>query len=165
MKHIDLVEVAVLHETVVSLQLNEWRNDMNEEIDTINRILPNARAGHYFENDDYAEHDPGRKARVIRRWIRSVLGEIIHYKSEHQRILDEAAATLQLVLPQDIVMNNILPFLQLPSHTLDGEYDYSFEGDEDYSLEVEEGSVEEEEDSVEGGDMKMKKVIELSRSL
>ena len=61
---------------------------------------------------------------MIRAWIRSVLSKIIHYKVEHQRILDGAAATLQLVLPQDIVLDSILPFLQLPSHTFDGEEDH-----------------------------------------
>ena len=30
---------------------------------------------------------------------------------------EEAAATLQLALPHEIVMNNVLPFLVSPSHT------------------------------------------------
>eukprot|EP00573_Skeletonema_grethae_P006891 CAMPEP_0201710248 /NCGR_PEP_ID=MMETSP0578-20130828/58528_1 /ASSEMBLY_ACC=CAM_ASM_000663 /TAXON_ID=267565 /ORGANISM="Skeletonema grethea, Strain CCMP 1804" /LENGTH=386 /DNA_ID=CAMNT_0048199273 /DNA_START=126 /DNA_END=1283 /DNA_ORIENTATION=+ len=36
---VDLVE-GELHETIASLQLEEWRNDMNEEIDSINQTLP-----------------------------------------------------------------------------------------------------------------------------
>ena len=151
----NLKEVVVLiegelHEIIAALHLDEWRNDMNEEIDSINRILPKARAGHYFDDDDYAEFDLGQKARAIRRWIRSVLGRIIRLKAEHQLVLNEAAATLQLALPQDLVMNNVLPFLQLPAHTFDGEDNYSFEGEEDYSLDEGEDAVEEEEDSVEG---------------
>ena len=40
----------------------------------------------------------------------------------HQRLLDEeVATTVKLVLPQDIVMSNVLPFLSLPSHTFEVE--------------------------------------------
>jgi|SaaInl74LU_5_DNA_1037368.scaffolds.fasta_scaffold67159_1 hypothetical protein len=54
---------------------------------------------------------PGNK----KTWIRSVLRKIIDYKARHQRFVDEAATTLQLALPQDhdIVMRNVLPFLEL----------------------------------------------------
>ena len=58
---------------------------------------------------------------MIRWWIREILGKINRYKAEHQRILDEAAITLQFALSRDIVMNNVLPFLALPSHTFEGE--------------------------------------------
>ena len=116
MNHVDLVEGDALHETIAASQLEEWRNDMNEEIDSINRTLPDAPAGYYNEYGD-AEDDEGEKAREIRRWIRSVLRKIINFQAEHQRILDEAATTVQLVVPQDIVINNVLPFLELPSHT------------------------------------------------
>ena len=58
-----------------------------------------------------------KKAQVVRRWIRSVLDKMIHYKAVHQRILDEAATSLQLALPRDLVMNNVLSFLELPPHT------------------------------------------------
>ena len=89
---------------------------MNEEIEAINQILPNTRAG--GRNDD----DIGEKAQAIRRWIRSVLRKIIHYQAEHQRVLNEATTTLELVIPHyDIVMNNVLPFLQLPSCTFEVE--------------------------------------------
>jgi len=108
LKHVDLVEGGV-HETIAALQLEEWRNDMYEEINSINQILPTTPAGEgYF--------DQGGKARAIRTWIRSVLGKIIHYKAEHQRLLNEqVATTLGLALSQDIVMNNVLPFLELPN--------------------------------------------------
>ena len=119
LKHVDLFEGAVLHEIIAALQLDVWGNDMNEEIDSINRILPTARAGSMNAIDD--EYDSGEKAQAIRRWIRSVLGMIVHYKAEHRSILNEAAATLQFALPHDIVMNNILPFLKLPSYTFEGE--------------------------------------------
>eukprot|EP00984_Skeletonema_dohrnii_P012493 scaffold5077_cov162-Skeletonema_dohrnii-CCMP3373.AAC.2 len=113
LKHVDLVEGA-LHETIAALQLEEWRNDMNEEIDSINQILPTVSAGGGYEGDD------GEKAQAIRTWIRSVLRKIVHYQAEHQHLLDEeVATTLQLALPRDIVMNNVLPFLELPSCTFE----------------------------------------------
>ena len=112
LNHIDLV--GGVHETIAALQLKEWRNDMNEEIGAINRILPNTRAGNTVD-------DLGGKVEAIRAWIRPVLHKIIHYKAEHQRILGEAASTLQSALPNDIVLKNVLAFLELPSYTFDGE--------------------------------------------
>ena len=54
--------------------------------------------------------------------MRSVLGKIIYYEVEHQSLLnEEIAPTLQLALPRDIVMNNVLPFLELPSFTFEVE--------------------------------------------
>ena len=112
LKQVNLVQGEV-HETIAALHLEEWRNDMGEEIDSINQILPTTYAGRYTDDDDEAYRG---KAQTIRTWIRSVLGKIIHYQAEHQLILDEAATTLQLALPHDIVMNNVLSFLKLPSH-------------------------------------------------
>ena len=142
LEEVDLVEGAVLQETVDSFESEEWRNDMNGVIDSINQILPAAPAGQYNYRVS-AEDDPGQKARAIRMWIRSVLDKIHHYKAEHQRVLDVAATRLQLALPQDIVMNSVLSFLQtLPS--------YSFE--EVYVVEGEDDSVEGGDDSVAGED-------------
>ena len=117
---VDLVEGEV-HETIASLNLEDWINDMNREVNSINQILPNADAGYDvdFNDDDVDYGDPGEKARAIRTWIRSVLGKIVHYQAEHQRVLDDAATTLQLALPQDILMKNVLPFLELPPHTFE----------------------------------------------
>eukprot|EP00984_Skeletonema_dohrnii_P021167 scaffold10510_cov84-Skeletonema_dohrnii-CCMP3373.AAC.1 len=110
LEHVDLV--GGIHETIAALQLEEWRNDMNEEIDSINQILPTARAG-TGDGDNV-----GEKAMVIRSWIRSVLYKIIGYKEQHHRLLNEAATTLELAkLPKDIVVENVLPFLELPSCT------------------------------------------------
>ena len=122
LKQVDLVERVELNGIIAALHLEDWRNDMNEEIDLINRILPNARAGYYsFTNDD-----DGEKAQTIRTWIRSVRGKLIHYQAEHQRILNEATTTLQLVLPRDIAMNSVLSYLALPSYT-----EVSLENEED----------------------------------
>eukprot|EP00985_Skeletonema_marinoi_P031968 scaffold37949_cov205-Skeletonema_marinoi.AAC.1 len=119
LERVDLIEGVVLHETIAALLLEEWRNDMYEEIDSIDQILLTASAGFYHYDMDH--HDDGGKARAIRTWIRSVLLKIIHYKAEHQHIVGEAATYLQLALPNDIVMKNVLPFLELPSYTFEFE--------------------------------------------
>eukprot|EP00984_Skeletonema_dohrnii_P030378 scaffold21779_cov69-Skeletonema_dohrnii-CCMP3373.AAC.3 len=118
LKHVDLVEGEV-HETIAYLQLEEWRNEMKEKIAAINQTLPNTPAGVYEE--------------MIRMWMSSVLSNIIHYKAQHRSILNEVA-TLQQAFPKDLVLNNILPFLELPSHTFEGEV---------YGEEEEEGDINE----------------------
>eukprot|EP00985_Skeletonema_marinoi_P028770 scaffold25992_cov77-Skeletonema_marinoi.AAC.1 len=115
LKHVDLVEGEQLHGTIAALLLEEWRNDMGREIEAINQILPNTLAGNW-ENEDV-----GGKALVIRMWIASVLHKIVHCKAQHLRYLNEAATTLQHNLPNDIVNENVLPFLELPSYTFEGE--------------------------------------------
>ena len=118
---------------------------MNEEIDSINQILPTASAGSGWDDEVFEEerdeYEDGEKARAIRTWIRSVLRKIIHYKAEHQRLLDEATTSLQLALPHDIVKNNVLPFLELPSNTFEVSDHEEEEGDDS----VHEEEAEEEE--------------------
>ncbi|KAK1733406.1 leucine-rich repeat domain-containing protein [Skeletonema marinoi] len=96
LKHVDLIEGA-LHDTIDALLLEEWRNDMKDKLGAINQILPSTPAG-----DDFG--DVGGKAQAIRRWLKAVLGKINHYKAQHQHVLEEAAATLQVALPQDITL-------------------------------------------------------------
>ena len=108
---IDLLGGA--RETIHAFLFEEWKNDMNEEIDAINQILPNTYADYWDE--------VGAKTQAIRTWITSVLRKYVYYKAEHRRILDVAATTLQPVLPNDIVFKNVLPFLELPPHTFQGE--------------------------------------------
>jgi len=116
LNHVDLVEGSLL-KTIAALHLEDWRNDMNEEIYSINQILPTACAGYYDEEEEDVE---GEKVVAIRTWISSLLGKIIYYKAEHRRLLDEdIAPTLQRFVPQDIVMNNVLSFIELPSHSFE----------------------------------------------
>ena len=110
LNHVDLV--GGVHETVAALLMDGWKNDMNEEIDSINQILPFTTAGDSLYD--------GEKDQAIRTWIRSVLRKIIRYKAEHRRYVNEAAATLHSSLPNDIVLKNVVPFLELPSHTFEG---------------------------------------------
>ena len=115
LNHVDLVDSAVLDDIIATLLWEEWKDDMNEEIHSISRILPNTHSG----SNSYS--DVGGKAHAIRTWIRSLLRKIIQYKAEHRRYLNVAAATLQQALPNDIVHKNVLPFLELPSCTFEGE--------------------------------------------
>ena len=73
-----------IHETISSLHLESWRNEMLEEIDSINQTLPNIR-----ENE---------KTQAIQRWIARVFGRIEHYKSEHEALVKEAMTLLELAL-------------------------------------------------------------------
>jgi len=120
LKHVDLVEGAILSETIAALLSEEWKNDMRRKIDAINQILPTTPAGN-VDGDVYSHEDMGRKGQEVRLWIRSVLHKIVHYKAQHHRYLDEAATTLQLALPSDIVIKSVLPFLELPSYTFEVE--------------------------------------------
>ena len=120
LKIVDLVEAEELDETITALHLEEWRNDMSGEIDSFNQTLPTADAGYYNEHLD---EDAGEKAIVIREWIARFLRKIIDYKELHHRLLNEAATALHLVAINDIVVDNVIPFLELPTHTFDGERD------------------------------------------
>ena len=91
-------------ETVAVLLLEEWRNDMKEEIISINHIL--LTIVYTFDGVDY-----GDKSEAIKAWITSVLRKIRHYQAEHENLLDEAASTLEILpLSQDIAMNNYFLF-------------------------------------------------------
>eukprot|EP00985_Skeletonema_marinoi_P026659 scaffold20865_cov150-Skeletonema_marinoi.AAC.2 len=111
LNHVKLVGDK-LHETIAALQLEEWRNDINEEIDSINQILPTVSAGEWDDDDD--DEDEGGKVRAIRTWIGTTLDTINRYKADHRRVLEDATASLKLVLPLDIVTDYVLPFLELP---------------------------------------------------
>ena len=126
MKHVDLVE-GELHETIAALQLGEWRNAMYEEIDAINQILPGTGTPSRGWVDDEGQ------AWAIQTWIRSVLRKIVHYIAEHRRLWnEEVETTLRFVLPQDIVMNNVIPFLELPSFTFEvGDHEEEDSDDEE----------------------------------
>ena len=95
---------------------------MNEEIDTISQILPETDAGVSFMDEEFEQDSDedlsGWKANAMRKWIRSVLSKITDYKAKHRRYLNEAATALEPALPKDIVFKNVLPFVELPSDTL-----------------------------------------------
>ena len=57
---------------------------MNEEIQSINRILPSTGLR--------------EKTSVIRQWIQSIKSRFDHYKAEHRAILKDVAILLELAL-------------------------------------------------------------------
>ena len=115
LKQVDLVEETIPRDTIAALLMEDWSNDLNETIGSIKRILSRTNPGDDFFNI-------GRKAIAIRGWIARIVRKIIHYEAEHQRLLNETSATLLHVLPADIVINGILPFLEFPPHSSDEEF-------------------------------------------
>ena len=75
--------VGGIHNTVASLYLESWRNEMTDEINRINQVLPTIT---------------GEETRAIQRWMRSVIDRLDRYKTEHKRVLKEATTLLELVL-------------------------------------------------------------------
>ena len=84
LKRVDLVGAEGIHSTISSLLLESWKDEMNEEIDRINRELPNT---HMSE-----------KTNAIRLWISSVIDSLEYYKAEHNRLLKEHMAQLELAI-------------------------------------------------------------------
>ena len=75
--------VGGIHETISSLHMESWRDEMREEINRINQTLPETPRG---------------KTVAIQQWIESVVGRIEHYKTEHKVLVKEAMALLELAL-------------------------------------------------------------------
>ncbi len=73
--------VGGIHDTVASLHFESWRSDMMDEINWINQVLSDR------------DRDDELKTAEIREWIRSVIRKCDHYK-----LLNEAAALLELAL-------------------------------------------------------------------
>ena len=120
-RRIDLMEAEMLDQTIAALHLEEWRNDMTAEVSSINQTLLNTFSGYYNEEED--EEVMGEMTIVIRDWIYRVLSKIRRYRAQHHHLLNKAATALQFAAPNDIVVDNVIPFLELPPHTFDGEED------------------------------------------
>ena len=76
--------VGGIHKTISYLSLQSWRNEINQEINNINQILPTTPA------DD--------KTEVIQEWVQLVLRRIRYYKAEHHNLLKVAVTILELAL-------------------------------------------------------------------
>ena len=123
--------VGGIEQTVASLHMENWRNEMINEINSINQVLPTS-----------AKEETG----AIQQWMERVIRRLDHYKNEHQNLLKEATTLLELALWKanlaynkegeekglrtvgemensrdetrytsgaDIVIKNVLPFLAL----------------------------------------------------
>ena len=130
LRHAGFVDGVVLRETQ-QLLLKKWRDSMSEQILSIDQILATTTAGyteeqmeeylsslsefrfnqyHELEEDEARTFRVGGKAQAIKRWVESVIFMLDHYKAEHLRYLRLLQPSLE-VLPREIVMNNVLPFL------------------------------------------------------
>ena len=83
--------VGGIHNTISSLHLESWRDEMEEGIDSINQTLPNTSAT--------------EKAGAIQQWITRVLDRMEHYKSEHKMLVKEAMTLLELALWKAKLLN------------------------------------------------------------
>mmetsp|Transcript_21865 Transcript_21865/g.36041 ORF Transcript_21865/g.36041 Transcript_21865/m.36041 type:complete len:148 (+) Transcript_21865:364-807(+) len=118
--------VGGIHNTVASLHLEIWRSEMTDEINRMNQTLPTIT---------------GDKTQAIRQWMGSASHLLDHYKTEHHKLVKEATTLLELALWKtklddnegvevetggqrerqelrvtsgaNIVINSVLPFLQL----------------------------------------------------
>ena len=88
---------------------------MHAEINSINEILLNVPNVNEYGDSEHKKYE------AINEWIARVLKKVIRYKAQHRHIVNEACSILQLSLPNDIVMNSVLPFLELPKHMFEGE--------------------------------------------
>ena len=76
--------IGGIHKTISSLLLESWRNNMNDQIGHINRILSNTPTD--------------EKNAAIRRWMGVVLERIGYYKREHYALLKNNTTQLELAL-------------------------------------------------------------------
>jgi hypothetical protein len=81
---VELVGAEGIHKNISSFLMESWRNELNEEIDRINRQLPNTLSS--------------AKTDLIRLWVRSVINRMDHYKAEHNRLLKEHMTLLELAV-------------------------------------------------------------------
>jgi hypothetical protein len=72
------------HETIFSLHMKSWRDEMKEEIESINQTLPDTQSA--------------TKGAAIQQWIERVLARMGHYKTEHLMLVKEAMTLLELAL-------------------------------------------------------------------
>ena len=76
--------VGEIDKIISSLLLDSWRDQVNQEINRINQVLPSTSAD--------------EKAGEIQQWIRSVLRRMAHFRNEHRVLLKEATTLLELAL-------------------------------------------------------------------
>eukprot|EP00984_Skeletonema_dohrnii_P037635 scaffold39895_cov155-Skeletonema_dohrnii-CCMP3373.AAC.2 len=76
--------VGGIHKIISSLLLDCWRDQVNQEINRINQVLPNTSAD--------------EKAGEIQQWIQNVLRRTTHFRSEHRSLLKEATTLLELAI-------------------------------------------------------------------
>ena len=81
LSRVDLI--GGFRQTISSLLLDNWRDEMNDEIDSFNQGPP---------SDSYD------KTASIRRWMETIIRRLEHFKSEHYALLKKSMTELELAL-------------------------------------------------------------------
>jgi len=81
---VDLVGGRGIKNTISSLLLQSWKDDMNTDIGFINQLIP-----HIITQE---------RADAIQDWIRTVISRMDQYKAEHSRLLKEDMTLLELAI-------------------------------------------------------------------
>ena len=81
---VDLVGADDLQKTISSLHMERWKNEINQEINRINRVLPGL--------EDW------EKTSEIVEWSERVRRKLNRHKREHQVVVKEAMTLLELAL-------------------------------------------------------------------
>ena len=102
LRRVDIAEDDTLHDTLNALLLEGWGNDVRMDLNTLNFILPHQ----------------GEKTTFIREWISRIARKVSDYKAVHRCILQEIVPILQPSLSKDVVVDNIMSFLELPTHNI-----------------------------------------------
>ena len=88
LQRVDLV--GGIHQTVASLHLESWRNEMNNRV---NQVL-------------YTTYAWDGKTDAIKQWMDSVIRQLDHYKNQHHQMLKEVTTLLELALWKANLDNN-----------------------------------------------------------
>ncbi len=80
-----------IHDTISYLHMERWRNEMEEEINSINQTLPNIGAFY--------------KTGAIQHWITRVFSRMEYDKTEHEMLIKEAMTLLELALWKAKLLN------------------------------------------------------------
>ncbi len=86
LSNVDTIDGGI-HKTVSSLHMKMWRDEMEDEIDEIDRI-----------NQTLPTNNHNEKSQAIQQWITRVFSRMEHFKSEHQLLLKEVTTLLELAL-------------------------------------------------------------------
>ena len=76
--------IGGIQKTMSSLHMESWRDEIKEEMDRINQILPDTQSA--------------AKGAAIQQWIESLHSKMEHYKTEHKILVKEAVPLLELAL-------------------------------------------------------------------
>mmetsp|Transcript_35138 Transcript_35138/g.51670 ORF Transcript_35138/g.51670 Transcript_35138/m.51670 type:complete len:241 (-) Transcript_35138:163-885(-) len=83
--------VGVIRKSISSLHMECWRNEMEEEINRINKELS-------FTETTLSSASTEEKPQVIEQWIQTVLRRFEDYRTRHYIVVKEAMTLLELAL-------------------------------------------------------------------